>query len=98
VLPSHTYQGYALLRSILKSRDATDIAKAVEYGKRIKLYPLSAAAQPPKTNFADAIDVVVSEVILQIQNPLRTHHSIALFLRERGRRTRRMRMRWLMKT
>ena len=41
-LPSGTYQGYALLRSILKSHDDTDIAKAVEYGKRIKLYPLSA--------------------------------------------------------
>ena len=63
VLPSQTYQGYALLRSILKSRDATDIAKAVEYGKRIELYPLSAAAQPPKTDFVDAINVVVSGVI-----------------------------------
>ena len=29
-LPSQTYQGYALLRSILKSRDEADIAKAVE--------------------------------------------------------------------
>ena len=59
-LPSQTYQGYALLRSILKSRDDADVAKAVEYGKRIKLYPLSAAAKPPQTTFVDAIDVVVS--------------------------------------
>ena len=29
VLPSQTYQGYALLRSILKSRGDSDIAKAV---------------------------------------------------------------------
>ena len=50
-LPSFTYQGYALLRSILKSRDDADIAKAVAYGKRIKLYPLSAAAKPPRDNF-----------------------------------------------
>jgi len=62
-LPSFTYQGYALLRSILKSRDDADIAKAVAYGKRIKLYPLSAAAKPPQTTFVDAIDVVVSGVI-----------------------------------
>jgi len=62
-LPSFTYQGYALLRSILKSRDDADIAKAVAYGKRIKLYPLSAAAKPPQTTFIDAIDVVVSGVI-----------------------------------
>ena len=62
-LPSQTYQGYALLRSILKSRDDADIAKAVEYGKRIKLYPLSAAAKPPETTFIDAVGVVVDGVI-----------------------------------
>jgi hypothetical protein len=62
-LPSYTYQGYALLRSILKSRDDADIAKAVAYGRRIKLYPLSAAAKPPQTTFVDAINVVVSGVI-----------------------------------
>lgn len=62
-LPSQTNQGFALLRSILKSRDKADIAKAVEYGKRIKLYPLSAATKPPETTFVDAIDVVVSGVI-----------------------------------
>jgi hypothetical protein len=62
-LPSYTYQGYALLRSILKSRDDADIAKAVEYGKRIKLYPLSAAAKPPETTFIDAVGVVVDGVI-----------------------------------
>ncbi len=62
-LPSFTYQGYALLRSILKSRGDADIAKAVEYGKRIKLYPLSQAAKPPETTFVDAINVVVDGVI-----------------------------------
>ena len=35
-----TYQGYALLRSILQSGSDADVAKAVAYGKRIKLYPL----------------------------------------------------------
>jgi hypothetical protein len=63
VLPSGTYQGYALLRSILKSRADADIAKAVAYGKRVKLYPLSTAAKPPRTRFVDAIDVIVSGVI-----------------------------------
>jgi hypothetical protein len=38
-LPSLTYQGYALLRSILKSGSDTDIVKAVDYGKRIRVYP-----------------------------------------------------------
>ena len=62
-LPSRRYQGYALLRSILKSRGDADIAKAVAYGKRIKLYPLSQAANPPATTFVDAIDVVLDGTI-----------------------------------
>ena len=57
-LPSNTYQSYALLRSILKSGSAADVAKAVEYGRRVKLYPLSEASNPPPTEFVDAIDVV----------------------------------------
>jgi hypothetical protein len=57
-LQSCTYQGYALLRSILMSSSDADIVKAVTYGKRIKLYPLAEAAQLPPTRFVDAIDVV----------------------------------------
>ena len=56
-LQSHTYQGYALLRSILKTNSTAGIANAVAYGKRIKLYPLS-QAQPTTTQFVDAINVV----------------------------------------
>jgi hypothetical protein len=62
-LPSITYQGYALLRSILKSTSEADVAKAVEYAKRIMLYPLSQAANPPKTTFVDAIDVLFDATI-----------------------------------
>ena len=62
-LPSNNYQGYALLRSILKSRSEADIARAVAYGKRIKLYPLARAANPPQTTFVDAVDVVFDGVI-----------------------------------
>ncbi len=40
VLPSPNNKGYALLRSILQSGSDADIAKAVAYAKRIKLYPL----------------------------------------------------------
>jgi hypothetical protein len=57
-LQSYTYQGYALLRSILKSNSNDGIAKAVAYGKRIKLYPLPQAAQAVATRFVDAISVV----------------------------------------
>ena len=62
-MPSATYQGYALLRSNLKSSSDADIAKAVAYGKRIKFYPLSQAAHPPETQFIDAIDVVFDATI-----------------------------------
>ena len=58
VLQSYTYQGYALLRSILKSGSDAGIATSVAYGKRIKLYPLSQAAHPAATQFVDAINVV----------------------------------------
>jgi hypothetical protein len=43
-----TYQGYALLRSILKSGSDADVAKAVAYAKRIQLYPLSKPAIRPR--------------------------------------------------
>jgi hypothetical protein len=52
-LQSRTYQGYALLRSDVASGSEADIAKAVTYGKRVRFYPLSQAADPPETRFVD---------------------------------------------
>src|SRR5499427_824816 len=63
VLPSGNYQGFAILRSILKSGSEADVAKAVAYGKRAKLYPLSQAANPKPTIFVDAIDLVFDATI-----------------------------------
>jgi hypothetical protein len=62
-MPSGNYQGYALLRSILKSGSEADVAKAVAYSMRIKLYPLSQAANPAPTNFVDAINTVFDATI-----------------------------------
>jgi len=62
-LASQTFQGYALLRSILQSGSDADFAKAVQYGKRIAFYPLSAAADPPATIYLDAADVVFDATI-----------------------------------
>ena len=61
-LPSGNYQGYALLRSNLKSGSDADVAKAVAYSKRIKIYPLSKAANPTRL-FVDAIDAVFDATI-----------------------------------
>ncbi len=62
-LPSDTYEGYALLRSIPKSGSDADVAKAVAYAKRVKLYPLSQAARPPATTFVDVVDIVYDGTI-----------------------------------
>jgi hypothetical protein len=62
-MQSETYQSYALLRSNFQSTSEADIAKAVAYGKRIKVYPLSQASHPPDTQFIDAIDVVFDATI-----------------------------------
>ncbi|MEJ8822622.1 DUF1254 domain-containing protein [Variovorax humicola] len=62
-LQSDTYRGYALLRSIPKSGSAADVARAVAYGKRVRLYPLSQAADPPATRFVDAADIVYDSTI-----------------------------------
>lgn len=63
ILPSQTFQGFALLRSIVKSGSDADIAKAVAYGKHIKLYPLSRATSPPQTVFVDMVNVVFDSTI-----------------------------------
>ena len=63
VLPSATFQGYALLRSILKSGSEADVANATTYGKRIRVYPLAEAGNPPGTSYRDAIDVVFDATI-----------------------------------
>jgi hypothetical protein len=63
VLPSDTFAGYALLRSTPKSHSDADIAAAIAYGKRVKLYPLSAATNPPETVFTDVKDVIYDSTI-----------------------------------
>jgi hypothetical protein len=62
-MPSDTFQGYALIRSVLKSGSEADVAKAVAYAKRIKVYPLSQADNPPPTVFVDAAGVLFDSTI-----------------------------------
>jgi hypothetical protein len=62
-LRSDTYAGYALLRSNLSGGRDADIAKAVAYGRRTRIYPLAQAANPPETRFVDAIDTLVDSTI-----------------------------------
>lgn len=62
-LPMLTYSGYALIRSALKSHADADVAKAVAYGKRLKVYALKDADSPPSTRFTDAADVLFDSTI-----------------------------------
>jgi hypothetical protein len=53
-----TWGSYALIRSTLKSHRDADVAKSAAHARRVKIYPLSQAANPPETKFTDvqAID------------------------------------------
>ena len=62
-MPSDTFEGYALLRSIPRSGSEPDVTRAVEYGKRVALYPLSQVSRPPATTFVDVVDVVYDSTI-----------------------------------
>ena len=62
-LHSDTFGGYALLRSTPRSGSDSDVAKAVAYVKRVRLYPLSQAGNPPQTRFVDAIGVLFDSTI-----------------------------------
>lgn len=62
-MPSDSYLGYALIRSVLKSGSAEDVERAVTYARRIRLYPLSRADDPPPTAYLDASDVVFDSTI-----------------------------------
>jgi len=62
-MPSKTYRGYALIRSVLKSGSSEDFAKALAYAKRLRIYPLAQASSPPDTRFVDASGVVFDSTI-----------------------------------
>ena len=62
-LPSDTNLSYALLRANLKSHKEADVAATIAYGKRVRVYPLSAASSPPATVFTDAKDVIYDSTI-----------------------------------
>jgi len=57
VRQSDTFGGYMLFRANLKSHSAADVDAAIAYGKRMKIYPLAQAANPPPTVFTDVKDV-----------------------------------------
>ena len=58
---SDTYQGFAILRSNFESGSDADIAAAVAYGKRMKIYPLGGSAD--QTVYLDVYDKMFDATI-----------------------------------
>jgi hypothetical protein len=62
-LRPNTHGSYVLYRSNMKSRADADVASSVAYGKKIKIYPLSQASNPPPTVFTDVKDILFDTTI-----------------------------------
>lgn len=62
-MPSSTYTGFVILRSNLTDGSKQDIARAIDYGKKVKIYPYSQAANPPATKFVDVLEIPFSNTI-----------------------------------
>ena len=56
-LQSDTFGNYMLFRANFKSHSEADVQSAINYGKQMRIYPLSAAAHPPLTTFTDVKDI-----------------------------------------
>jgi hypothetical protein len=62
-LQSDTFGGYMLFRANLKSHGDADVQASIAYGKRMKVYPLAQAANPPATIFTDVKDILFDTTI-----------------------------------
>jgi hypothetical protein len=62
-MPSSVYTGFVILRSNLTDGSKADIARAIDYGKKVKIYPYSQAGNPPRTEFLDLLQTPFGNVI-----------------------------------
>src|SRR5262249_52958272 len=62
-LQPNTNGSYVLFRSNLQSHSDADVAKSIAYARRIRVYPLSQASNPPATMFTDVKDVLFDSTI-----------------------------------
>lgn len=56
VYEQRTNYGFVILRPIIKGATPENLAKAADYVKKIKIYPLPKAKNPPKMKFVDLYD------------------------------------------
>lgn len=62
-LSSSTYTGFVILRSNLTDGTDQDLNRAINYGKKVKIYPYSQAENPPQSIFVDLLEVPFSNTI-----------------------------------
>lgn len=62
-LQSDTYGGYMLFRSNLVSHGDADVQASIDYGRKLKVYPLSQSVNPPETTFIDVKDILFDSTI-----------------------------------
>ena len=70
-LPAQTYTGFFILRSNRISSSDADVAKAVAYGKRVRFYPLSQAANPPQLSSSMPVMAGMSYRPPQLKTPIK---------------------------
>lgn len=59
VYEQRTNNGFAILRPIIADSSPESLAKATEYTKQIKVYPLSEADNPSETKYVDTADTML---------------------------------------
>ena len=63
VVRSETYNGYALLRAIPASSSPSDVGKAIELVKKLRIYPLAMASNPPEQRHIDMADKLFDGIV-----------------------------------
>jgi hypothetical protein len=63
VIRSETYNGYALLRAIPASSSPADVSKAIEIVKKLRIYPLAMASNPPEQRHIDMADKLFDGIV-----------------------------------
>jgi hypothetical protein len=59
VYEQRTYHGFAILRPIIPDSSPENLAKAAAFAKRIKVYSLAQADNPPENKYVDTYDKLV---------------------------------------
>ena len=62
-LTQKTYNGWACLRPIIPNSSPENVAKAVAFAKKIKVYPLAQASNPPANRYVDLHGPVLEGII-----------------------------------